>query len=87
MRNLSLSISIYVYMYVFITQLYGPRARVPVCPEGCEETYLIIWYMSTNRCVFVYITVIWALLTWDIDVIVTVVLLMWDWMRVSVSGE
>lgn len=67
--------------------LHNYMGRVPVCPEGCEETYLIIWYMSTNRCVFVYITVIWALLTWDIDVIVTVVLLMWDWMRVSVSGE
>ena len=52
--SLYIYICIYVYMYVFITQLYGPRARVPVCPEGREETYLIMVYEHEQMCICVY---------------------------------
>ena len=46
--SLSLSLYIYIYTCIYYTIIWAacPCASVPVCPEGREETYLIIWYMA-----------------------------------------
>ena len=57
-----ISLSLYLYMYICIyvciyyTIIWAacPRARVPVCPEGHEETYLIMVYEHEQMCICVY---------------------------------